>query len=161
MSDCSRKCDNRMALGDQSLAALNVDPVEFGFLSAARYFCLSFSEPHGGAWVTAMLSAECFFPGAGSAEKMRRALAVVQEMRTSRRSTFRFSNPRCEICSGIVTEDERHLLQLIQHARARNGSLVASSAMLLCEGRNTDHLRVAAQEFAELVGTSMRDSVEV
>ena len=161
MSDCSRNCENRTALGDQPLAALHVDPVEFGFLTAARYFCLSFSEPQGGAWVTAMLGAECFFPGEGSAEKLRRALAVVHEMRTSRRSTFRFSNPRCEICTAIVTEDERHLLQLIQHARARRGSLVASSAMLLCEGHNTDQLRVAARGFADLVGASMRDSVEV
>ena len=154
-----RNCSNRRAQGDLSLEALNVDPVEFAFLTAARYFCLSFQEPQSGAWVTAMLGSEFFFPGDASAEKMRRALSVVHEMRTSRQSTFWFSNPRCEECTAIVTEHERHLLQLIQHARARRLSMMSSSAMLLCEGSDTERLRAAALGFADLTGAHVRHHI--
>ncbi|WP_299206134.1 hypothetical protein [uncultured Tateyamaria sp.] len=161
MADRPHNCCHRMSMGDTSLEALDADAVEYGFLSAARYFCVSFSEPLGGAWVTAMLGADYFFPGPDSAEKMRRALAVVHEMRTSRRSTFRFSNPRCEGCSSIVTEDERHLLQLVQHARAHRVSMLASSAMLLCEGHATDRVIAAARGFADCVGATTRETIRV
>lgn len=133
-----------------SLASLDADSVDFGFLSAARYFFVSFSERDPSAWVMAMLDSNSFFPGSDSAEKMRRSLAVVHEMRTSRCSAFRFSNPRCQKCSSIVTQDERYLLQMIQHARAGHGSLVASSAMLLCEGNPTERVIAAANRFADL-----------
>ncbi|MEM6371235.1 MAG: hypothetical protein AAF727_00420 [Pseudomonadota bacterium] len=149
------------APGDTPLAALDVDPVEYGFLNAARFFCLSFSEPCSGAWVTALLGAPSFFPGDDSAETMRCALAVVHEMRTSRRSTFRFSNPRCEACAAIVTEHERHLVQMVQHARAGRGSMMASSAMLLCEGHDTARVCAAAQGFASHVGAPQRARVVV
>lgn len=146
-----KSCHARHAAGDVPLTSLNTDAVDFGFLSAARYFFISFSECDASAWVMTMLSSESFFPGPDSAEKMRRSLAVVHEMRTSRRSMFRFSNPRCQGCSAIVTQDERYLLQLIQNARAGHGSQVASSAMLLCEGNSTERVIAAAYGFADLV----------
>lgn len=161
MADRPNKCCRRMSLGDTLLEALSADIVEYGFLSAARYFCASFSAPHEAIWVTAMLGSDHFFPGSDSAEKMRRALAVVHEMRTSRRSTFRFSNPRCQGCASVVTEDERHLLQLVQHARAHRVSMLASSAMLLCEGHSTDRVIAAAHGFADCVGASTRDTIPV
>lgn len=149
------KCRHgRLQKGDTTLNDHNLDVVDFGFLTAARYFCVSFSSPHSDAWVFAMLVPERFFPGPDSAEMMRRALAVVQEMRTSRRSTFRFSNPRCECCANVVTQDERHLLQLVQHARDGKRSHAASSAMLLCEGHDTADTISAAYQFAEAVGSS-------
>ena len=148
-----KHCHGRSAPGDVPLASLNTDFVDFGFLSAARCFFVSFSDGNSNAWVSAFLGSDRFFPGGNSAEKMRRALAVVHEMRTSRNSTFRYSNPSCQGCSAIVTQDERYLLQMIQHARAGNGSRVASSAMLLCEGNSTDRVIAAAYEFAELVPT--------
>lgn len=154
------KCRHgRLQKGDTTLNDHNLDVVDFGFLTAARYFCVSFSSPHSDAWVFAMLVPERFFPGPDSAEMMRRALAVVQEMRTSRRSTFRFSNPRCECCANVVTQDERHLLQLVQHARAGKRSHAASSAMLLCEGHDTADTILAAYQFAQAVGSSRLTNV--
>lgn len=141
-------CNARLERGDVPISALGLDPLDFSFLTAARYFCLSFAEPSEHSWVTVMLSSTSFFPDPGSAEAMRRVLAVVHEMRSSRRSAFRFSNPRCEGCSAIVTDDERHLVQLIQATRAQRPSLAAPSAILLCEGHDSERLRKAAVDFA-------------
>lgn len=145
-----KTCHARCAAGDVPLASLNADAVDLGFLTAARYFFVAFAEGDQAAWVTAMLGSDSFFPGLDSAEKVRRCLAVVHEMRSSRLSVFRFSNPRCKGCSAIVTRDERYLVQLIQHARAGNASMVASSAMLLCEGNSTDRVIAVAHGFAAL-----------
>ena len=159
MTDPDRCRRGAMRKSDTPLRELEMDVVDFGFLTAARHFCASFASPQGSAWVFAMLSPETFFPGAESAEKMRRALAVVQEMRTSRRSTFRFSNPLCACCAGIVTQDERHLLQLVQHARMGQRSGAASSAMLLCEGHATKELMLATHRFAETVGAPQANKI--
>jgi len=134
-----------------SLNSLGADGVEFAFLTAARFFFTSFSGQDPSEWVTAILGTENFFPGPYSAEKMRRTLAVVHEMRTSRRSVFSYSNPRCPRCSNMATQDERHLLQMIQYARQGRHSMMVSSAMLLCEGQDTDRLIAAAKGFAELL----------
>lgn len=159
MGEPTGKCQGQLSSGDVSLASLDADDIDFAFLSAARFFFLTFAEKDQAAWVTAILGTESFFPGGNSAETMRRALAVVHEMRTSRRSMFRFSNPRCQGCSAIVTQDERYLLQMVQHARARRMSQVASSAMLLCEGNAIDRVVTAAQDFADIVPRRMPASL--
>ncbi|MEL6100886.1 MAG: hypothetical protein AAFR68_06170 [Pseudomonadota bacterium] len=132
------------------MSELHLDADDLGFLTAARYFCVSFAQPETSAWVYAMLSPTHFFSNGDAAEKLRRCLAVVQDMRTTRRSVFRFSNPRCADCAAIVTQDERHLLQLVQHSRAGRKSHAASSAMLLCEGYDTDGVLRAASCFADI-----------
>lgn len=65
------------------------------------------------------------------------------------------------IGASIVTQDERHLLQLVQHARSGRVSMLASSAMLLCEGQTTDRVIAAAHGFADLVGASRQDKIAV
>lgn len=151
MPEIARNCQSSKSKTDVSLAFLNADQIDFAFLTAARFFCVAFSENDHSAWVTALLGAESFFPGQEPSETMRRSLAVVQEMRTSRRSVFRYSNPRCQGCSPIVTQDERYLLQMIQYARAGRRSKVTSSAMLLCEGNAINRVVIAAEGFADIV----------
>ena len=145
-------CKARYEAGDVSLSSLNADGSDFAFLSAARFFCTSFSESDPSAWLTAILASDSIFPGGKSAEKMRRSLSIVHEMLTSRKSMFRFSNPRCQVCSAIVTKDERYLLQMVQFARQGATSRLTSSAMLLCEGNAIDRVVAAALDLAELVG---------
>lgn len=136
-------CQKKLRPGCVPLASLEVDPIDFAFLTASRFFFVSFSEPEARSWVSLILGSESFFPGPGSAERMRRALAVIDEMRSARRSCFQYSNPRCQCCAAIVTADERHLMQMVQHARARRTSRVMSSAMLLCEGNPIDRVVAA------------------
>ncbi|MEM6387139.1 MAG: hypothetical protein AAF718_12975 [Pseudomonadota bacterium] len=143
-------CHACRSKGDMTLAALNADAIDFAFLTAARYFFVSFSEADTTAWLSAVLESESFFPGPEHAETMRRALGVVHEMRVTRKSTFCFSNPRCPGCSAIVTNDERHLLQMVQYLRAGQISRASSSAMLLCEGNDATRVIAAARNFAAL-----------
>ena len=161
MGDSTRSCSKLPTPRDIPIKDLDTDQIDQAFLSASRFFFLSFAESDSSAWLTAILGSQCFFHGPGSAEIMRRALAVVHEMRTSRRSMFRFSNPRCAGCSSIVTQDERYLLQMIQAARRGESSKTASMAMLLCEGNPTDAVIGAAMGFCALVGTGgMLEPVE-
>ena len=149
MSD--QPCHAKPTGSDCYLASLQTDTIDFAFLTAARFFCVSFSNGDHCAWVTAILGAESFFPGPNSSEKMRKALAVVHEMRSSRKSVFRFSNPRCTGCSAIITQDERYLLQMVQQARFGQMSKANSFAMMLCEGNATDRVLAAVTGFADIV----------
>ena len=143
-------CNTRLGRGDVPIGEMNLDSIDFACLTAYRYFCLSFAEPAVQSWTTPILAANSFFPDPGSAEAMRRTFAVLHEMRISRRSPFRFSNPRCQGCSSIVTHDERHLVQLIQAARRKSDAPLLPSAMLLCEGNDSTRLVTAAKDFAKL-----------
>lgn len=142
------RCHACRSQGETPLSALNADAIDFAFLTAARYFFVTFSEANSNAWLSAVLGSESFFPDACHAETMRRALAVVHEMRTTRKSVFHFSNPRCPNCSSVATDDERHLLQMVQFARKGQTSGVSSSAMLLCEGNPAERVIAAARHFA-------------
>jgi len=145
-----RPCHACRSKGATPIAALDTDAIDFAFITAARYFFVSFSEPNSNAWLSAILGSDSFFPDSDHAETMRRALAVVHEMRTTRKSMFHFSNPRCPNCSAIVTDDERHLLQMVQHARRGQSSRMTSSAMMLCEGNDASRVIAAARAFADL-----------
>lgn len=149
MVDRPQHCGSHRSPGDVSLSSLHADHIDYAFLSAARYFFLSFANNDHSAWIATILGAEDFFPFGDSLNAVRGALALVHEMRCSRRSNFCFSNPRCPCCAAIVTQDERYLLQMIQAARRGSGSQVASNAMLLCEGNDTSRVIAAAYTFAE------------
>ena len=157
----SENCHSHRSPGDVPLASLRTDEIDFGFLSATRFFFLSFSQNDQAAWMTAILNAHSFYPKPDSSEVMRKTLAVVQEMRMSRRSCFHFSNPRCKGCSAIVTQDERYLLQMFQHARTGRNSAMASCAMLLCEGNSTDRVIDATLALARRFKVDCPETVTV
>jgi hypothetical protein len=132
-------------------------PEDYGVLVTARFFFLSFANPDAHGWMTALLGADDLFGRLSGkselgAEIVRRTLAVVQDMRLSRRAVLRFSNPRCASCAQILTHDERHLIQMVQALRRGDRSVAASSAMLLCEGNPIDDLLSSARWLADGLG---------
>lgn len=145
MSHHPNDCHYPSRPGDSSLKDLNLDEIDFAALTASRFFLMSFSDAAGNPWQTMFLSADDLFPGTNCAETLCRLLAIVHEMRMSRKSMMRFSNPRCERCFSIVTEKGRHLLQMTQAIRENRGSRAASSAILLCEGNEIDELFAIGQ----------------
>lgn len=156
MNHHSKNCAAGQHGGDVPIDTLALDAFDLAFLAAARFFCLSFSGLDRAAWVKAILGAENFFPGPASAETMRRALGVVQDMRLARKSSLRFSNPRCRCCAEMVTQDERYLVQLVQALRAGRTSQAASSAMLLCEGNDVTRVMAAAQALADAAPAALQ-----
>ncbi len=151
MPDSRPPCHGPRGPGDSSLEELDLDATEYGFLTAARFFFVSFAEPNSSVWLSTIISSNCFFYGPNHAEAMRRAVKMVHEMRISRRSMLRFSNPRCQGCSRVITEPERHMMQLLKHARRGQNSRMASSAMLLCEGNPIEGLMQATRELCEML----------
>ncbi|MEM9966897.1 MAG: hypothetical protein AAF755_02215 [Pseudomonadota bacterium] len=149
MAKTTPPCDKTHYSGDTLLAQLAPNAIDLAFLTAARSFFLSFCTGDTDVWIKTLLHADRFFPGHDSAEKMRLTLGVVHEMRQARRSNFRFSNPQCHCCSGVLTQDERYLLQMVQAARQQRLSDLCSSAMLLCEGNETRKVIQAARAFAD------------
>mgnify|MGYP000321365439 CR=1 FL=1 len=142
----SRRCGQGDPKGrDVLLRKLNLDDFEFAILSAARHFFASFASPADSFWVNAFLRAESFFPGDASVETMRLVLNMVQQIRMSRRSTLRFSNPHCEYCTPFATEEERYLIQMLQTTRRGDLSTLYMSSMLLCEGHNTEMVHESIQ----------------
>ncbi|MEL6736478.1 MAG: hypothetical protein AAFO98_11520, partial [Pseudomonadota bacterium] len=82
---------------------------------------------------------------------IRRSLDVLNEMRMSRQSSFRFSNPRCECCAAMITQDERYLVQVLQNIRNHKLSAATSTAMLLCEGNDSRGFLQATRDFCATV----------
>lgn len=150
MRDHPAACKNVLRKGDVPLSQVTSDQSDFSVLQATRFFFTTFSAADPNAWVSAFLSADRFFPGSDSAETMRRVLVFVEEMRRARRSLFRYSNPRCEGCAGIVTYDERLLISVVQYLRARQHSKAASSALLLCEGEQHERFLAAGHALAQM-----------
>lgn len=150
MASEPRHCTSAIRQNDRPIAALDLDTAEHAVLTAARFFFLSFAEPAGQAWLSVILASDSIFDGPQHAETMRRTCALVHEVRCSRRSTLRFSNPNCAHCAAIVTEHERHFIQMVQAVRTGNLGAARTSAMLLCEGNNDTRVLRAAHEMTGL-----------
>ena len=132
------RCDEKLTAGDTSLIALNLSATDYAILMTARYFFASFANPNGAAWVSIMLYSDDFFPNHYDSPRIvQSVLALVHEIRTSRRSMLRFSNPHCLDCANIVTAAERHLIAILQDVRAGKLSSATTHTMMLCEGHET------------------------
>ncbi|MEL6609640.1 MAG: hypothetical protein AAFO58_10805 [Pseudomonadota bacterium] len=149
MAHDKRSCSRRPEPTDTALEDLSLDAADRAVLFAARVVFVQFTEPAQQAWMSLTLSANTLFRGPQPAETLRRVCAVVHEMMISRRSDFRFSNPKCDDCSRWVTVHERHLVQMIQAGRQNERSRAEISAMLLCEGHATDRVLAAVWHLAD------------
>lgn len=136
-----RRCGDTGGPNDMLLSELMLPSTDYAALMAARYFFSSLAKPSDAAWLNVFLCSHKFFPNQNnSAQVAQSVLAVVQEIRTSRRSTLRFSNPNCLDCSNFVTDEERHLVLMLRDTRFGSFSSARTHAMLLCEGNNIDAL---------------------
>jgi len=140
------RCGQKMQQIDTTLTALNLSAEDYGVLMAARYYFASFAQPEKMSWMTVILACDDFFPQYCDAPRMAQTvLAMVHEIRISRKSTLRFSNPHCLDCANVVTAEERHLVLMLAALRAGDTSPARTHALLLCEGNETDDLLRAAQ----------------
>ncbi|MBK1637043.1 hypothetical protein [Rhodovulum adriaticum] len=147
-------CNRTPSHGDTPLAQAGFDPVEQGVLTIARLFFQSFAFPNSHAWLSAFARAGRLLPpGAVQGRSRDVAFAVlgaVQEMRTARKSGFRFSNPDCPCCASILSDHERHFLEVLRALRRGTRSQAHCAAMLVCEGNPADGLLLAMSDLAAL-----------
>lgn len=64
-------------------------------------------------------------------------LRILQAVRASRKTVFRFINPCCENCAANLSDYERHLMRTISFVRNGDMSSAQMEALLLCDGFDT------------------------
>lgn len=134
----TRECCPRQANGKETaLADAGFDQVERSILEICRFFFQTFAQPTCQSWLHALQRADHVFDPDHSAQTAFEILAMVQAMRASRKSSFRFNNPYCPGCSQLLTEHERQFIGVLRGLRSGRVSAAQTHAMLLCEGHDT------------------------
>lgn len=118
-------------------------------LSVARHYFDAFARPEGQAWIAAVSKALELFGAKRGPEVSVAVLIAVQAMRQARRSTFRFSNPDCAICSAFATQHERSLMASLRAAARGRRDDAAAHAAILCEGNDVRALVHALEVLAQ------------
>ncbi|TCP60922.1 hypothetical protein EV663_10797 [Rhodovulum bhavnagarense] len=148
------RCNRTPLPGDTPLAQAGFDPIEHGVLTIARLFFQSFAFPKSQAWMSAFGRAGQFLShglvNARSRDVAFAVLGAVQEMRKARKSGFRFSNPDCRCCASLLSDHERHFLEVLRALRRGTRSQAHCAAMLVCEGNPADGLLPAMSDLATL-----------
>jgi len=96
------------------------------------------AEPYVQSWTSGFSVGHYHLERTDGAEIALDILEAIQSMRHARVSCFRFSNPRCTGCAGILGEHERLLMQSFRAVRRGKTGEARTHAMLLCEGNDTD-----------------------
>lgn len=148
----SASCGRILGPQDCHLHTLNLNVDHFAVLSVARSFFNAFATQNDAGWTSPFLRSNWFFPRHTDHLKIvRDVLALVEAVRCSRRAPLTFSNPRCACCASVVTEAERHFIELIRAMSSQSQSQATIHAMLLCEGNDiSDVIEVARSLNAQL-----------
>jgi hypothetical protein len=111
-------------------------------LNIARHYFSSFAQPERQGWLSAISSALHRFGHDRGPEIAVATLAMVQTMRRTRRSTFRFNAPDCPACAAHVTPQERAMMSALRATAQGRDEAARAHAAILCEGNDAaDFLR--------------------
>lgn len=136
-----RSCLHRQpSVKEISLADADFDVCETTVLEIARCYWQTFAYPASQAWLSAFQRANQGSWGHRGGVIGLQVLEAVQAMRMSRTSCFHFSNPDCKCCSAIVSEHERHFMNVFRSLRDGRVGPARTHAMILCEGNDTGEL---------------------
>lgn len=116
-----------------------LDQDEIALLEMMRYLFRTYASPMEQEWMRCVQLAHTYFAGAHEAEILNNVIWVVDAMRCSRQSGFRFSNPNCSNCAQYLCSDERLLVGTLSAVRRGQKSLAHANALLLCEGNDPVH----------------------
>ncbi|WP_068303622.1 hypothetical protein [Pararhodobacter sp. CCB-MM2] len=144
---CDKSDQPRLRPGrpdEQRLDDLQADPFDRFTLSLMRWHFQGFAEPECQGWLSALrLATEVVGPARAPA-LCYDIVALVEVVRATRRSVFRFNPEACAGCRQWVTPEERRMLSLLSALRSGRDGLAATQAQLLSDGRpNADLIRVA------------------
>ena len=148
-------CQSPSAPKNRLIGELGYDRNETAVLTVIRYFFQSFQHPASQSWVNAFGAAEARFAQPLAGEVTARALHMVMCMRTSRKSSFCFTNPNCTRCAARVTSNEAQFMSVLKLARHHRPEAMQAHASLLCEGNDvTAYLNAVWDVVAALDGAA-------
>lgn len=145
------KCRRLVSDREIPVAEAGFDSLELSVLAISRFYFQSFAIPESQMWMRALEVARDCFGEARGGELGNLVLDMVQAMRLSRRSGFRFSNPGCACCSQILSENERQMMGVFIAVRHGLLSQAHAHAMILCEGNDTVEFLAAMTDLCERV----------
>ena len=117
-------------------------------LEIMRYFFIAYTDPQRNAWEMAFMHAQNRFGTVRGPVIVSRALDVVQAMRLSRKSSFRYSNPYCTCCRERISHSEKHIMETIRAFDRGDPVAAQANALVLCEGHDTGPFLKAAKTLA-------------
>ena len=157
MGDQSNKPVFVNAKNDRLLSDQGFDEFETNVLRIARRFFHSFAVPESQAWHKAFFEAERMFPAPFGATIATAVLAVIDELRVARKSSFVFISGACQSCEKRVTQEERYLIAAVHNIRRRNRSQAHANAMMLCEGHDPSDFLMAIGRLGIITGENDED----
>lgn len=144
----------RLQQGERLLSDLGLSARETTVLQIARCFFQSFAQPASQGWLTAHRVAAAEIPADHAPATLCATLEMVQGLRVSRRSIFRFSNPYCAACGNILTAHERLLMASLAEFVSGRPEEAQRHATLLCEGNCMDEFLSGCEALARCIEKS-------
>ena len=130
-------CMYELSENEQLVIHSDYDSDELGCLSIIRHFCASFVPDGNEGWINGFNAAAAMWGEADGPIIAYRLMHVMHAMRLSRTSIFFFQPQDCAICSQILTEHEKRLVDSIRYVRQNRPERASLQLMLLCEGGKT------------------------
>jgi hypothetical protein len=148
-TDGSRPPRRELRAGEARIEDLDLDRFAHLTLALLRSYCQTFAAPPSQGWLQAIEIATRHAGSDRAPSLCYDLLAVIQALRSSRRSVFTFSNPDCPCCRPIVAAEERQLLAMLEALRRGHRGQAATHALLVCEGQSAERLLEAASRYLQ------------
>lgn len=140
-----------LSMGERRLSDIGLSPQETTILQVARCYFQSFAVPASHGWLQAHRTAAVELPEGRGPAVAAGVLDMVQGLRVSRRSVFRFSNPFCAACARILTPHERLMMATLTAYRTGRTDEARGHATLLCEGNGMEEFLQQTERLAHLL----------
>jgi len=137
------------------IGSLGYSADDHGILTIARYYFHSFADPAGQGWIGAVSASLQYFGDRQGPAVAVATLGVVQAMRRSRWSMFRFNSADCPRCAAHATAHEQQLMAVIRAIEQGRIAAAEAHVHLLCEGNDIRAVLRAMQTLvADMCGTT-------
>ncbi|MFN3994360.1 MAG: hypothetical protein ACK4IU_15795 [Tabrizicola flagellatus] len=122
------------------LDSLYPDPFFRLTLSLLRWHFQTFAAPDSQGWLRALHCATAHVGPRAAGALCYDLVAVVQALRGTRISSFRFNAESCAGCRVWLTPDERRLIETIDAVRAGRLGRARALGQMLCDGNPAEDL---------------------
>ncbi len=129
------------------LDSLILDP--FGRLTLAlmRFHFQTFAAPETHGWLLALRCATAHVGPRAAGPLCYDIATLVQTLRSSRSTAFRFNSEGCACCRVWLTTEERQMMELVQALRQGRTGRARAVVQMLCEGAQGEQLIAATEQY--------------
>lgn len=129
------------------LDSLNLDLFGRLSLTLIRFHFQTFAAPETHGWLLALRCATAHVGPRAAGPLCYDIVTLVQTLRSSRSTAFRFNSEGCACCRVWLTPEERQLMELVQALRQGRTGRARAVVQMLCEGAQGEELIAATQQY--------------